>query len=54
MSASLLVLSIFMCDRKRGSGGHIDFVILFHKIDVSNCHQTLSSRYLRSGREEID
>ena len=26
MSASLLVLSVFMCDRKRGYGSHIDFV----------------------------
>ena len=47
VSASLLVLSIFMCDWKRGDGGHIDFVILFHKSGASNCYQTLSSRYLR-------
>ena len=26
MSASLLVFSVFMCDRKRGYGGHIDFI----------------------------
>ena len=45
-SASLLVLSVFMCDQKR-YGGHIDFVILFHKSGASNCYQTLSSQYLR-------
>ena len=28
VSASLLVLSVFMCDQKRGFGGHIDFVKL--------------------------
>ena len=30
MSASLLVLPVFMCDGKRGYGGHISFVFLFH------------------------
>ena len=28
-SVSLLALSVFMCHRKRGYGGHLDFIIFY-------------------------
>ena len=61
VSASLLVLSVFMCDRKRGYGVHIYFVIVSIKVVhlivikffIKLCQHDISEKS-RSGGEEIE